>query len=322
MVHNWRGDLDASIETGERALGIARELKSSRLELPASFYLGQAYMWRGDFRRSLALLQPNQAWTTGPLRQERIGTTGTSSVLWMGMLAASHAYLGNFAEARAAAEKACAIADEVNRPYDIALAYWYAGFVLSHQGNVADALAPLEHGFQVCRSAKISFLIPVLSNSLGYAYALSGRTDEGIELLSRALGFSQSAKFHYGVAWSTTYLGFAKLHAGRADDVVDLAHNAIELASVHHYRAVEVTARRLMAEADQHRGELGAAWDSFRQSLALATELGLGPEQAHCRSGLAQVEARMGHREQAEQLARLAAQTYAALDMPVPAERS
>jgi class 3 adenylate cyclase/tetratricopeptide (TPR) repeat protein len=322
FVHNWRGDLDASIESGERTLGIARELKSSRLELPASFYLGQAYMWRGDFRRSLALLQPNQAWTTGPLRQERIGTTGTSSVLWMGMLAASHAYLGNFAEARDATEKACAIADEVNRPYDIALAYWYAGFVLLHQGKVADALAPLQHGFQVCRSAQISFLIPVLSTSLGYAYALSGRADEGIELLSRALGFSQSAKFHYGVAWSTTYLGFAKLHAGRADDVGDLARNAIELASAHHYRAVEVAARRLMADADQHRGELGAAWDSFRQSLALATELGLSPEQAHCRSGLALVEARMGHREQAEQLARLAAQTYAALDMPQPAVRS
>jgi len=321
LVHNWRGDLDASIETGERALGIARDLKSSRLELPASFYLGQAYMWRGDFRRSLALLQPNQSWTTGPLRQERIGTTGTSSVLWMGMLAASHAYLGNFAEARSAAEKACAIADEVNRPYDIALAYWYAGFVLSHQGRVADALAPLQHGFQVCRSAQISFLIPVLSTSLGYAYALAGRADEGIELLGKALGFSQSAKFHYGVAWSTTYLGFAKLHSGRADDVGDLARTAIELASVHHYRAVEVAARRLMAEAEQHRGELGAAWDSFRQSLALATELGLGPEQAHCRSGLAQVEARMGHREQAEQLTRLAAQTYAALDMPSPAAR-
>ena len=29
-------------------------------------------MWRGDFRRSLALLQHNQAWTTGPLRQERV----------------------------------------------------------------------------------------------------------------------------------------------------------------------------------------------------------------------------------------------------------
>jgi tetratricopeptide (TPR) repeat protein len=318
LVHNWRGDLDASIESGERALRIAREIKSSRLELPASFYLGQAYMWRGDFRRSLALLQHNQAWTTGPLRQERIGTTGTSSVLWMGMLAASHAYLGNFTEARSAAAKACAIADEVNRPYDIALAYWYAGFVLSHQGKALEALAPLEHGFQVCRSAQINFLIPVLSNSLGYAYALSGRAEEGIGLLGKALGFSQAAKFHYGVAWSTTYLGLAKVHVGRFDGVEELARNAIDLASTHQYRAVEVTARRLMAEACQHRGDFAAAADFFRQSLSLATELGLGPEQAHCRCGLARVEAQLGHGEDAERYARLAGQTYAALDMPPP----
>jgi class 3 adenylate cyclase/tetratricopeptide (TPR) repeat protein len=322
LVHNWRGDLDASIECGERALGIAREINSSRLELPASFYLGQAYMWRGDFRRSLALLQNNQSWTTGPLRKERIGTTGTSSVLWMGMLAASHAYLGNFRDATAAAREACAIADEVNRPYDIALAYWYAGFVLSHQGNASSALASLEHGYQVCRAAQISFLIPVLSTSLGYTYAQLGRADEGIGLLSKALEFSQSVKFHYGVAWSTTYLGFAKLHAGRSEGVLEHAGHAMELASSHHYRAVEVTARRLMAEAYQRDGELELAEKFYDQSLDLASDLGLRPEQAHCQNGLAQIYLRSGRGDEATQLAKSATELYAALEMPVPPSRS
>ena len=315
LVHNWRGDLDASIECGERALDIAREIKSSRLELPASFYLGQAYMWRGDFERSRALMQDNRNWTAGPLRQERIGTTGTSSVLWMGMLAASNAYLGNFQEATVAAREACAIADEVRRPYDIALAYWYAGFVLSHQGKVTDALVSLEHGYQVCRSAQISFLIPVLSTSLGYAYTLAGRA-EGIGLLTKALEFSRSAKFHYGVAWSTTYLGLAKLHAGRTEGVLDHARHAMELASHHHYRAVEVTARRLMAEACRHLGEAESAEAFYRQSLQLACELGLRPEQAHCQSGLALVLRRSGRGEEAREFAKAASELYAALEMP------
>jgi class 3 adenylate cyclase/tetratricopeptide (TPR) repeat protein len=316
LVHNWRGDLDASIECGERALGIAREIKSNRLELPASFYLGQAYMWRGDFQRSLALLQNNRAWTAGPLRQERIGTTGTSSVLWMGMLAASHAYLGNFRDGTVAAEEACEIADEVRRPYDVALAYWYAGFVLSHQGNVSSALVSLEHGYQVCRSAQISFLIPVLSTSLGYAYALSGRADEGIALLSKALEFSQSVKFHYGVAWSTTYLGFAKLHAGHTEGVLEHGRHALDLASNHHYRAVEVTARRLMAEAYQRDGELGPAEAFYRQSFELASQLGLRPEQAHCQNGLAQIYVRSGRSGEGDRHAKLATELYAALEMP------
>lgn len=316
FVHNWRGDLDASIMCGERGLRIAREIGDNRLELSASSFLGQAYMWRGNFQRSLALLQNNQAWTSGPMRQERIGTTGTSSVLWLGMLAASSAYLGNFQDATAAAREACAIADEVRRPYDMALAHWYAGFVQSHQGDVTGALASLEHGYQICRSAQISFLIPVLSTSLGHAYALAGRTDQGIELLTKAIGFSQFAKFPYGVAWSTVYLGFAKFLAGCPEGVDAQARNAIDLASSHGYRAVEAAAHRLMAGAHHHNGELRAAEISYLEAIKIASELGLRPEMAHCQSGLSQVYHHLGRTREADQFRNTATTLYANLQMP------
>ena len=48
FVHNWRGQLDASIDRCLRARNIAREVGNGALELGASFRLGQAYMWRGD----------------------------------------------------------------------------------------------------------------------------------------------------------------------------------------------------------------------------------------------------------------------------------
>ena len=105
FVHNWRGELDASIERGLRARNIAREIGDGALELGASFRLGQAYMWRGDFQQSVALLEDNLAWIDGPLRHQRIGTTGTGSVLWLGMLGASHGRLGNFQVAIDAARK-------------------------------------------------------------------------------------------------------------------------------------------------------------------------------------------------------------------------
>lgn len=317
FVHNWQGDLDAGVECGERGLRIAREIKNNLLELSASSFLGQAYMWRGDFRQSLALLRENQSWTSGPLRQERIGTTGTSSVLWLGMLAASHAYLGNFRQASAAAQQACAIADEVRRPYDMALAYWYAGFVLSHQGDAAGALTSLEHGYQICRSAQISFLVPVLSTSLGHTYSLIGRASDGVELLARAVGFSQSAKFPYGVAWSTVYLGFAKLLAGRADGVTAEAEGALDLATRHHYRAVEASARRLMAEACHRSKQLDAAETSYLEALKIASELGLRPEMAHCQRGLAQTYFQMGRSTEGDQLLYIADALYANLEMPI-----
>lgn len=317
FVHNWQGDLDAGIECGERGLSIAKEIKNSRLELSASSFLGQAYMWRGDFRQSLALLRDNQSWTNGPLRQERIGTTGTSSVLWLGMLAASHAYLGSFRQAIATAQEACAIADEVRRPYDMALAYWYAGFVRSHQGDTTGALVSLEHGYQICRSAQISFLIPVLSTSLGHTYSLAGRTGEGVELLGRAVGFSQFAKFPYGVAWSTVYLGFARLLTGHTDGVIAQAQSAIDLASRHHYRAVEASARRLMAEACHRNGQMDAAEAHYLEALAVASDLGLRPEVAHCQSGLAQTYFQFGRTNEGDQLLHAANALYSNLEMPV-----
>ena len=68
FLHNWRGGLDASIERGLRARNIASEIGDRAVDLGASFHLGQAYMWRGDFRQSVALLEDNLGWIDGPLR--------------------------------------------------------------------------------------------------------------------------------------------------------------------------------------------------------------------------------------------------------------
>lgn len=320
FVHNWQGALEASIECGERGLAIARDIKDTRLELSASSFLGQAYSWRGDFRKSVALLNNNLPWTTGPLRLERIGTTGTSSVLWLGMLAAAHAYLGDFPEAEEAAQRACAIADEVRRPYDIALAYWYAGFVQTHRGKPSRALTMLEHGYHVCQSARITFLVPVISNSLGYACAQAGRPDEGIAHLAKAVAFSKSAKFPYGIAWSTVYLGFAHLMAGRTLGVVAQAEHAIDLASRHGYRAVEASAHRLMGEVCQQSSRLEPAELHYLKALQIASELGLRPEIAHCQSGLARTYLLLGRTDDGNHLLDAATILFASLGMSAPAK--
>ena len=185
-------------------------------------------------------------------------TTGTGSVLWLGMLGASHGRLGNFAAAMDAAQKACLIADEVQRPDDIALAYWWAGFIWSHKGDVPAALRYLEHGFEVCRSSQINFLVPILSISLGYTYALAGRTAEGIALLTKALGFSRASKFTYGEAWSSAYLGFAKLLDNDYEGMLDHARSVLELARKHMYRAIEVDALRLLGDVYRKRSRTGS----------------------------------------------------------------
>jgi class 3 adenylate cyclase/tetratricopeptide (TPR) repeat protein len=319
FVHNWRGQLDASIERSLRARNIAREIGDGALELGASFRLGQAYMWRGDFRQSVALLEDNLAWIDGPLRHLRM-STGTGSVLWLGMLGASRGRLGNFPAAMDAAQKACLIADEVQRPYDIALAYWWAGFILSHKGDVPAALRYLEHGFEVCRSGQVNFLVPVLSISLGYTYALAGRTAEGIALLTKALGFSRASKFTYGEAWSSAYLGFAKLLDNDYEGMLDHARGVLELARKHMYRAIEVDALRLLG--DVHRKGPAPAQDEaerhYLRAREMCLELGLRPELARCEIGLGQTLVQSGRLAEAERLFDSASQLCRSMGLALP----
>jgi class 3 adenylate cyclase/tetratricopeptide (TPR) repeat protein len=320
FVHNWRGQLEAAIERGLNARNIAREIGDGALELGASFRLGQAYMWRGDFQQSVALLEDNLAWIDGPLRHQRIGTTGTGSVLWLGMLGASRGRLGNFPAAIDAAQKACLIADEVKRPYDIALAYWWAGFIQSHKGDVPAALQYLEYGFEVCRSSQVNFLVPVLSTTLGYTYALSGRTAEGIALLTKALGFSRASKFTYGEAWSSAYLGFAKLLDNDYEGMLDHARGVLELARKHKYRAIEVDALHLLGDV-YRRGpapDQDEAERHYLQAREMCLELGLRPELARCEIGLGQTLVQSGRQAEAERLFDSASQLCRSMGLVLP----
>jgi class 3 adenylate cyclase/tetratricopeptide (TPR) repeat protein len=319
FVHNWRGQLDASIDRCLRARSIAREVGNGPLELGASFRLGQAYMWRGDFQQSVALLEDNLAWIDGPLRHLRI-STGTGSVLWLGMLGASRGRLGNFTAAMEAAQKACLIADEIQRPYDIALAYWWAGFLWSHKGDVPAALRYLQHGFEVCRSSQVNFLVPIVSTSLGYTYALAGRTAEGIALLTKALGFYRASKFTYGEAWSSAYLGFAKLLGNDYEGMLDHARSVLELARKHKYRAIEVDALRLLGDV-YRKGRAPAQDEAERhyvQAREMCLELGLRPELVRCEIGLGQALLQSGRQTEAERLFDSASQLCRSMGLVLP----
>ena len=215
-------------------------------------------MWRGDFQQSVAVLEDNLAWIDGPLRHLRIGTTGTGSVLWLGMLGASHGRLGNFEAAIDAARKACLIADEVRRPADIALAYWWAGFVWSHKGDVPAALQYLEHGFEVCRASQINYLVPILSTLAGL-HLCAGRTHrrrnsaayegvgDSLAPASSLMGKPGRVPIWVSPSCSTTSY----------EGMLDHARSVLELARKHKYRAIEVDALRLLGDVYRKRSRAG-----------------------------------------------------------------
>jgi tetratricopeptide (TPR) repeat protein len=97
------------------------------------------------------------------------------------------------------------------------------------------------------------------------------------------------------VVWlSETYL-----LAERMAEEVQIAGRALDLSRDRKERGHEAWALRLHGEIHAHPDDLDPekAAEYYRQALALATELGMRPLQAHCRKGLGALYGRTGREE-------------------------
>ena len=120
---------------------------------------------------------------------------------------------------------------------------------------------------------------------LGYAHALAGRDDQAMQLLAE----SAAADWGFHPALRVTMQGEAHLLAGRwdlAQQCVDRALALADLGEEHggrawtlRFAAEVVLATEGLKSADRAAAQYGAA-------LALATDLGMRPLQAHCHLGL------------------------------------
>lgn len=324
LTFNLLGHLDRTIETGGRARNIARALGDRRIEVASTLYVGQAYTWLGECQLALQLLRPPPADLLGELRHARIGTTGISSVLWLGLLCATQAYLGEFDDALAAGAQAQQIAAEANRPYDVAIADWYQGFAHGHRGDLDAASALLDRSYAVCRDGRIHLLIPIVSTSLGYVYALQGRLEQAAALLETALAQWRRTGMQYGVAWVSTHLGLVRLLAGDAQAAAELGETALALARKGKYRAAQTAALRLLgaAEAQRPSPDFERARARLTESLAAAEQAGLRPDIAHARLALGELALSAGAPAEAEVSLGEAATLYRALGMSFWRERA
>ncbi len=305
---NYLGKLEAAIAAGTEGLGIAKSFQDHVLGIAGAYTLAQAYQWSGQYDRVVGLLAPEAGRIKGPLRDQRIGTAGTTSVLWHGLLGSARAYLGDFESAIGDVDEAAAIAQEIARPYDLVLSKWYQGFVRSHQGRFAEAVPLLEEARRLCVEAKIAFLMPVVGTSLGYAKAVAGRLPEAIEDLERATSQSRRTRLDYAIAWSLCHLGFAYIAARRFGEARAAIEVAFTICQARGFSGVEATARRLLGEVYLSSDDLREASDQAMCAMGLAQSRKMLPEVMHCHALLGRIVGQLGDREHAQQHANTAAE--------------
>ena len=324
LAYNLLGRLDRAIAAGTQARAIARELGDRRIHIASSLYLAQAHTWLGEPEHALRLLDPPPLDLLGELRHERIGTTVTSSVLWLGLLCATRAYLGAFESGLAAGAQAQDVAEEGRRPYDIALAAWYRGFALAHRGDAEAALAALERSYAICRGGRIHLLAPIVTTSLGYAYALLGRLEEADSTLQATLAQWRRTGLEYGVAWAAAHLSLAKLLSGQLEEARRLAEDAAILAEKRGYRGVQAAALRLLGsiEGAAPAPDFAAGRRHIEASLQVAEAAALEPDVAHAQLALGRLLDRAGVHGEAGAAVAAARRRYAQLGMSYWASRA
>jgi tetratricopeptide (TPR) repeat protein len=282
------GEYDHAIGSGQRALALATTCEDLALQVTTHLRLGQVYHALGNYRQAIEALRWNVVSLAGELLQERFGLAGLPSVhsrTWLGWCLAE---MGAFPEGIAYGAEGLRVAEAVERPYDLLVAYCGLGQVYLHQGDLASALPMLERGLSLCQRTHIPLLLSTIASLLGTAYALCGRISEALPLLEQAVAQDTARRLPASSSIAGVRLSQAYLLAGRVQEAQQLARQMLDLARTRKEQGHEAHALWLLGEIyiQDLPQQVELAATCYRQALALAEALAMRPLLAHCHLGL------------------------------------
>jgi DNA-binding NtrC family response regulator/tetratricopeptide (TPR) repeat protein len=313
QLHRITGNLDGAIAVGRQALELAAELRDRALQVEAATHLGEAYYAIGEFGRAAELLRRS-------VEAADMASSALSTVLRIrsrAWLALTLGELGEFVEGRRHGEEALRLATTEARGSVSIQAHRRLGHVYLAQGDLAHAIRVLQQGLDLCRASGEQDLLRGIVAGLGYTYTLRGRLAEGRALLEEGIGeglrtgaLGNRARF---VAWLSEVCRLA----GRGDEAWEQARQALDLSQQYKVRGDEALALFQLGTIQAHANppDVAQAETFYQQALALATELGMRPLQAHCHFGLGSLYAKTGQREQARAELAAAIDLYKAMEM-------
>jgi class 3 adenylate cyclase/tetratricopeptide (TPR) repeat protein len=311
------GARDQAIAAAQRALALAAANGDAILRALANQNLGLIYLPQGNYRRAIDCYKQTVASLDGAWCRERFGQVFLPAVLSRADLAWCYAELGMFAEGQALGEEGLRIAEGVDHPASLMIAYRGIGLLSLRQGNRGGALPRLEQAMGICQGADLPFYFPRIAGPLGAAYILSGRAVDAVPLLMQALEQTTAPEMVGYQVFCRLSLGEAQMLAGHVEEAQALAEQALALTRAHQERGNEAYALRLLGQIATRRDppEQEPAEDHYRQALALAEELGMRPLQAHCHRGLGTLYAKLGRPEQGQAELSTAIDLYRSMDM-------
>jgi tetratricopeptide (TPR) repeat protein len=290
-------------------------LGDTTLQGTACYRLGLACTLSGRYAQAMGYLQQGQAQFQDDVLRRALLSVALPGVSFLCWLAVCHAEQGEFAAAIALGTEAVRLAETAEHPFTLVEVSWGLSRAQTLRGQPEAAVPVLERAVEVCEGWQIPIWINVVTAGLGYAYVLAGRIDEGLALLEQ---IARREKPLFQEALRFSQLGEAYLLAGRGADARRAAERAHALAQARQERGYEAWTLRLLGEiaAQAAPPETEQAESYYRQSLALAEELGMRSLVAHCHLGCGTLYRQVGRPEQAQAELATAAEMYRAMEMP------
>ena len=311
------GDRDNAARSSERGLKIANALNDFALQIELNYYVGRAYYYTGDYRRSIECHKLNIDALSGSDLHQSFDMECPPAILCRVFLVMCLSETGEFVFAIEHGREALRLAEQIEHTFGSIYVHFALGLTHLRMGELKTAIEVLERGMDRCKAADIPVQFPLVASPLGFAYVLAKRVDEGIKLLEQAVGQTAFKKRVSGQAFRVSLLSEAYLRAGRLDDAATQAASALELSQAYRERGREAWILRLMGEIGRMRTPVQVEWteSQYRRAMDLAEDLAMRPLVAHCHFGLGQLWAQSGYSDKAlEELLR-ASDLYRSLNM-------
>jgi class 3 adenylate cyclase/tetratricopeptide (TPR) repeat protein len=311
------GDLADALEAGQEGRAFAERFADEACLVSSAFALAQAWWNRGDFAKAEEILSDTVRNQPFDRRKRHGGTTGTATLMCLVSLSHTHSLAGQCEQALMRGREALEMATEIERPYD--LSYAHAALGLAHLtiGELDGAIVHLEEASRISRAYEILLLVPHAARYLGRAYALAGRLDEAEKILVEAVQQTRSQSLAALCGWCSAELGFTRGLSGAHRAAESPVRDALDFARRQGYRPLEAHAMRLMgllgARAGDHDAPAGERW--LTEAAALAHEIGMRPELAHCHHDLGELFADGGRPAEARAELAAALELYVSMGM-------
>jgi DNA-binding SARP family transcriptional activator len=315
-----RGQHTEALDAGRTALGLAGDIGSGDVHVIAIFRVGQALHALGACRQAREALEDAARSLLGDGAHRRFGGAGSGPLyglvcVWLCWTLGD---LGEFQEGDRWGHAALQMAEASAHAYSLAHACFGLGFVRLRRGDLEGAITVLERGWDLSEARDFWVLGISNASELGYAYCLAGRIDEArrllAEVLARATALGLRSREALWLGWSAA----AELAAGEPGLGMEHARTALRLARERQERGVEAEVLWIAGEIARHLDpeRPSEAEHHYLASLALAEELGMRPQEAHCHLSLGVLRRSTGRLDEGRAALQTATALYQELDMP------